>query len=38
MYKEIQQGLGANSYVTKYWLYHSPAEQPILYMYLIMLL
>ncbi len=36
--KEIQQGSGAKSYVTKYWLYHSPAEQPILYMDLIMLL
>jgi hypothetical protein len=24
--KEIQQGSGAKSYVTKYWLYHSPAE------------
>ncbi len=38
IYKETQQGSGAKSYVTKYWLYHSPAEQPILYMYLIMLL
>jgi hypothetical protein len=38
IYKEIQQGSGAKSYVTEYWLYHSPAEQPVLYMYLIMLL